>query len=59
MDLYNLSARVSIRKSIKKSLNVCHFDYTSSVVAGKVDLQLTELTTPVGWKLVLQLTVYY
>ena len=36
---------------------VCPFDYTALAVSGKVGYLLTGLTTPVGWLLLLQLTV--
>ena len=60
---YDLSAlvgcwsSVSIRRIIYKFLNVCPFDYTAVAVSGKVERSLTGLTTPVGWLLLLQLTV--
>ena len=48
---------VSIRRIIYKFLNVCHFDYTPVAVSGKVEPSKTGLTTPVGWLLLLQLTI--
>ena len=60
---YNLSAlagcwpSVSIRRIIYKFSNVCPFDYTVVAVSGKVVNSQTGLTTPVGWLLLLQLTV--
>ena len=33
------------------------FDYTADVVSGKIERSLTGLTTPVGWLLLIQLTV--
>ena len=40
-------------------LKICvrPFDYTAVVVSGKVENWLTGLTTPLGWLLLLQLTV--
>ena len=60
---YDLSAfvgcwsSVSIRRIIYKFLNVRPFDCTAVAVSGKVERSLTGLTTPVGWLLLLQLTV--
>ena len=60
---YGLSASVGywfsaiIRRFIYKFLNVCPFDYTAFVVSGKIGIPLTDLTTPVGWLLLPQLTV--
>ena len=48
---------VSIRRITYKFLNVCPFDYTVVAVNGKVERLLTGLNTPVGWLLLLQLTV--
>ena len=37
--------------------NVCPFDYTAFAVSGKVEIEPTGLTTPVGWLSSHQLTV--
>ena len=60
---YDLSAlvgcwsSVSIRRIIYNFLNVCPIDYTAVSVSGKVERSRTDLTTAVGWLLLLQLIV--
>ena len=47
----------TIRRIIYTFLNVCPFDYMALVISGEVGYPETGLTTPVGWLVLLQLTV--
>ena len=46
-----------IRRIIYKFLNMCSFDCAGFAVSRRVGYPKTTLTTPVGWLLLLQLTV--
>ena len=60
---YYLSALIDcwssalVSRIIYKCLNVCPFGYTDVAIGGKAELSETGLTKPVGWLLLLQLTV--
>ena len=62
IDFYDLSVWcdcwfvVYVRRFIYKFLNVYPFNYTAVAGSGKVG-PVNRLTTPVGWSLLLQLTV--
>ena len=64
VDFYNLmewkldsTANFLLTIWLFKLLNVYPFDYAAFVVCGKVGYPETGLTTPVGWLLLLLLTV--